>query len=86
MSLKYKKGNIDTKYKSPDSNSTSDFFFELPEVMVCPSNTVYIDDVSIPYSWTTIEPGLNSRLYLYLVDSEVTPNRIWSFYYLPIRW
>ena len=80
MSLKYKKVYIDTKYRTSDSESTSNFFIELPESMVCPSNTVfYIDDVSIPHSWTTIEPGINSKLYLYLVDDNFVPRRTGSF-------
>ena len=80
MSLKYKKFYVDTKYKTPDSVSNSNFSIELPEVMVCPSNCVmYLDDISIPYSWTTIEPGLNSRFYMFLVDDEVVPSRVWSF-------
>ena len=60
--------------KTPDSESTSNFFIELPETMLCPPSTVfYIDDVSIPHSWTTIEPGINSRLYLYLIDNTLLP-------------
>ena len=56
MSLKYKELYIDSKYRNPESKSTSDFFAELPDTMVCPANTIlYVDDVSIPRSWTTIE-------------------------------
>ena len=80
MSLKYKKVYIDTKYKTPDSISTSDFSIELPEVMLCPSNTVmYIDDISIPHSWTTIEPGINSRLYFFIF---LTGNPSTNFSYI----
>ena len=31
MSLKYKKFYVDTKYKTPDSESNSNFSIELPE-------------------------------------------------------
>jgi hypothetical protein len=80
MSLRYKKVYIDTKYKTPDSASTSDFSIELPEVMVCPSNTVmYIDDISIPHSWTTIEPGINSRLYFSIFDTVLPTTTLINF-------
>ena len=65
MSLKYRKVYIDTRYKTEDSKSNSDFYFELDQPLVCPQGTVfYMSSISIPHSWTTIEPSLNSRLYL----------------------
>jgi len=69
MSLKYRKVYIDTRYKTEDSKSNSDFYFELPETLVCPQGTVfYMSSISIPHSWTTIEPGLNSRLYFFIFN------------------
>ena len=55
---------IDSRYKTIDSYSDSDFKFELKEALDLPDNTVcYVDDISIPHSWYTIE-GYNNRLYL----------------------
>ena len=66
--LKYKKIYIDTKYKTPDSKSTSDFKVELPETVYFENNSVfYIDDIAIPHSWFTVE-DFNNKLYLYLYD------------------
>ena len=48
--------------------------------MVCPANTVfYCDDISAPFSWTSIESGLNSRLYLHVVDDNFIPSETRSF-------
>ena len=63
--LKFKKVYIDTKFMSPDSNSTSDFNIELPETMYFDNNSsvFYIDDICIPRSWYTIEKDVNDKLY-----------------------
>ena len=59
-----KKVYIDSRYKSKDSTSNSDFKFEVKEELVLPDNTVcYIDDISIPHSWYTIE-DFNNKLYI----------------------
>ena len=61
---KIKKVYIDSRYKTSDSNSNSDFNFELQEQIDVPDNTVcYIDDISIPHSWYTVE-DYNNRLYI----------------------
>ena len=52
MALPIKKLYIDTKYKSRDSVSNSNFKINLPQSLTFAENTVfYIDDVSIPHSW-----------------------------------
>lgn len=64
-SIKHKKIYVDTKFKTPDSESTSDFKVELPETMHFEQNTVfYIDDVCIPHTWESIEENINDKLYL----------------------
>ncbi len=70
-SLKYKKIYIDTKYMTPDSNSTSDFKIELPETMYFDNNSsvFYIDDVCIPHNWYSVTENINDKLYL-LVGTE----------------
>ena len=66
--LKFKKVYIDTKFKTPDSKSTSDFSIELPETMYFDNNSsvFYIDDVCIPHNWYSITENLNDKLYLYV--------------------
>ena len=45
-SLKYKKIYIDSKYRSSDIASSSDFKYELPETMTFQENTVfYLDNI-----------------------------------------
>ena len=78
MSLKYKKIYIDTRYKTSDSKSTSDFKINLPESISFESNTCfYIDDITIPHSWTSIE-DFNNKLYLY-VSENGNPDNKYSF-------
>jgi hypothetical protein len=79
MSLPYRKIYIDTRYKTDDSKSNSDFYFELEQPLVCPQGTVfYMSSISIPHSWTTIEPSLNSRLYFFIFD-KTNPVTNFSF-------
>ena len=54
--LDIKKVYIDTRYKTEDSNSHSDFFIELPRTLNVLDNTIcYITDVVIPVSWSTVD-------------------------------
>jgi hypothetical protein len=71
--LPVKKIYVDTKYKTKDSISNSNFKIELPETVFCPENTVfYIDDVSIPHSWQTVENNVNDKIYLFLEDTDLS--------------
>ena len=73
MALPIKKIYIDTKYKSRDSVSNSNFKINLPQTLTFPDDTVfYIDDISIPHSWYTIEENINDKLYIYV--SPITPD------------
>ncbi len=59
-----KKVYIDTRFKTSDSKSDSDFYVELPRALNIPDKCVcYIDDIVIPVSWTTIDER-NNMLYL----------------------
>ena len=61
---KVKKVYVDSRFRSRDSASNSDFKFELNEALVLPDNTVcYVDDISIPHTWRTIESHDN-KLYI----------------------
>ena len=66
-SLKYKKIYIDSKFRTSDSNSSSDFKYELPDTLSFHENTVfYLDDISIPNSWNTVFDAINNKLYFEL--------------------
>jgi len=77
-SLKFKKVYIDTKFMTPDSNSTSDFKIELPETIYFDNNSsvFYIDDICLPHSWYTVEENLNNKLYLHM--QKENPVQRWS--------
>ena len=65
--LPIKKIYIDTRFKSSDSVSHSDFHIDLPTTFLMPEDTgFYIDDVCIPHSFYTIETNVNDQLqYVY---------------------
>jgi hypothetical protein len=55
---------IDSRFKSTDSKSDSNFYIDLPVNLLMPGNTgFYIDDVAIPVSWYTVEEGRNNDFY-----------------------
>ena len=57
---KIKKMYIDPRYNINDRVSNSDFKFELKEALGLPDNTVcYIDDISIPHTWYSVEEYSN---------------------------
>ena len=67
---------IDSRYKTTDSVSNNDFKFELKEALDLPDNTVcYVDDISIPPTWHTIEQ-INSRLYI-IIQVQSPPDPDW---------
>ena len=69
--LPVKKIYIDSKFKTPDSKSTSDFKFELKESVFLPSNTIaYIDNICIAHSWRSIEENVNDKLYIQVSNSS----------------
>ena len=66
--LDIKKVYIDTRFKTEDSNSHSDFFIELPRSLNVPDNTIcYITDIVIPVSWHTVD-ARNNKLYVMMVN------------------
>jgi hypothetical protein len=67
--LPIKKLYIDSRFKSLDSASDSDFKIDLPQNLLMPEATgFYIDDISIPCSWYPITAGFNNNLYVELYD------------------
>jgi hypothetical protein len=82
--LPIKKIYIDTRHKSADSISTSDFTIVLPETVTLPEGAVcYVDDVCIPYSWYTITENFNDRIYVWLHD--VINVNTYGYYILTIE-
>ena len=55
---------IGTKYKTPDSVSSSDFKIELPETLTIPPNTkAYLTDITMVNAITTIIKDYNDNFY-----------------------
>ena len=70
--LDIEKVYVDTRYKSDDSRSDSDFTIELPRTLNIPENTVcYLTDVVIPVSWSTID-ARNNKLYIFIDVNPTT--------------
>ena len=60
---------IDTRFKTLDSLSDSNFWIELPRTLNVPYDCVcYIDDIVLPVSWSTVD-ARNNKLYL---DTDLT--------------
>ena len=65
---------IDTKYKTKDSVSSSDFKIELPETALLPEKCkAYLDEICIPHSFYTIEAGINDKFYLHTSTTAANP-------------
>ena len=80
--LPIKKIYIDTRFRSSDSASHSDFNIDLPTTFLMPEDTgFYIDDVCIPHSFYTIEEGVNDRLQFAYVDNTTRTVTIPEGYY-----
>ena len=76
--FKIQKKHIDTRYKTSDSKSTSDFKINLPESLSFEGNTCfYIDDFTCGHAWTSIE-DFNNKFYLHLSQPAFIDNN-WSF-------
>ena len=72
--LAVKKIYVDSKYKTPDSISDSNFKFQLPQTVALPDDcSFFISDVCIPHSWYTIN-DFNCNLYLRTFDGSGVQN------------
>ena len=70
--LPIKKIYIDTRQKTADSASHSDFSVDLPTTYLMPDDTgFYVEDICIPIAWWTIEEGVNDML-LWGLQAETT--------------
>ena len=62
--LEVKKIYIDTRFKTRESKSDSDFTIELSKTINIPEDTIcYINDIVLPVSWTTIDERTNNLYY-----------------------
>jgi hypothetical protein len=63
-SIPIKKVYIDSRFKTPDSKSNSEFKYELAQSIQLPDNCVcFVDDVIIPVSWYNIDEN-SKNLYV----------------------
>jgi hypothetical protein len=63
--LPFKKIYIDSRFKTSDSASHTDFKYDLGMSVNMPDGAhFYVDDVNIPNSWYSIEKGMNSKMYI----------------------
>ena len=61
MKLDIQKIYIDTRFRTKNSKSETDFSIELPRSFNVPDGTTaYIDDIVIPVSWITIDERNNN--------------------------
>jgi len=67
MTLPLKKLYVDSKYKVEKGNDNSNFTIALHENITFGDNTImYIDDVTIPHTFWSIEEGYNDKIYMRL--------------------
>ena len=72
--LPIKKIYVDSKHRTPDSKSSSNFKYDLPESFLMPDNCgFYVCDVCVPHSWYTIEPNINNKFYLHVSNDNADP-------------
>ena len=68
--LTYKKVYVNSNYRLPQSNSSSDFVIELDQNFECPDGTrMYITEVSLPTVWKTTEVGFFEKFYAMIYDN-----------------
>ena len=69
--LTYKKIFIDSKYRTPQSRSSSDFSVELNENLETPEGTkLYVTDISIPAVWKSTEVGFYEYIYVMVFNGD----------------
>ena len=62
--LPVKKVYIDSRFRSSDSISSTDFKVDLPMTYYMPENTgLFITDLCIPVSWYMIDANRNNKIY-----------------------
>ena len=73
---KIKKVYIDSRYKTNDSVSNSDFKFEIKDALDLADNAVcFIEDIGIPHTWYTIE-NYNNKVYIETTKDSVATGTV----------
>lgn len=77
MSLEVKKIFIDSRYRTADSVSDSDFKIQLGRNIFLPDNCVmHVENFSCAHSWYTIEAGINDKMYIQVKQQSGTSYHI----------
>ncbi len=64
--MDWRRAIIDSRYKTKDSVSDSDFRCELPHPMqIAAGSMLYVDGVCLSHSWPTVQTDVNDRLYVH---------------------
>ena len=85
ISLPQRKIYIDSRFKTSDSISNSNFRIQLQDVLHFPENTSYlISDIAMPNVFRTVEPNINNKLYIkwYFYDS-IPKSTLYSIITIP---
>ena len=71
--LTYKKVYVNSNYRLPQSNSSSDFVIELDQNMELPENSkMWVTEVSLPATFKTTEINFFEKFYAMLYDNTDT--------------
>ena len=71
--LTCKKIYIDSRFRTPESSSDSNFKVQLGRTIYLPDKCVMrVEHCCIPHSWFTIEQGINDSMYLVVTISGTT--------------
>lgn len=78
MTLPLKKLYIDSSYRNSLNDNPNDFTIDLKESLNFEDKTkMYLDDVSIPHTWYSVQEGYNNILYIRLQSgSAITDSKI----------
>jgi hypothetical protein len=70
--LEVKKLYIDSRYRTVDSKSDSNFKIQLGRSITLPENTVmWVESCLLYHSWFTIEENVNDRMYLMVMQHGI---------------
>ena len=73
---------VDGRSRNNDSESNSGFKFELNQALDLPDNTVcYVEDISIPHAWRTIESH-NNQFYIILKTETINADSAGTYDWL----
>jgi hypothetical protein len=76
-SLPVKKIYVDSRFRTVDSDSDSNFKIQLGRNIYLPDNCImHIENCVVPHSWYSIEKGINDGLYLKVLQGSTTTYRI----------